>query len=64
MTESFLCWQDIAKMFQCGRSKAFLIMQEVGVIYIGRTPLVSAARIEEHLQEYGEIRVSWSSLRR
>ena len=60
MTSTFLTWREVASIFKCGRSKAFGIMHTVGVIYAGRTPLVSSDAIAEHLRTHGEIRVLWS----
>lgn len=55
----FLGWRDIADLFDCGRSKALLLMHEVGVVYIGHEVFVRASDLEEHLASYGSIDIAW-----
>lgn len=58
-TKAFLGWQDFAEMFGCGRSKALLLMHEVGVIYIGHAVFVRAADLDAYLAEHGGIDITW-----
>ena len=56
----YLNQEDIAALFGCGRSKALLIMHEVGTIRVGRTSLVRQGDLERYLDEHGgQIRVRW-----
>ena len=55
----FLNWRDIAEIFSCGRSKAQLLMQEVGVVYIGHAAFVRADDLDAYLNEHGSIEISW-----
>lgn len=55
----FLNWKDVAEIFSCGRSKAQLLMQEVGVVYIGHAAFVRADDLDAHLNEHGSIEISW-----
>lgn len=57
----YLNWRDFAELFNCGRSKALLLMQEVGVIHIGRSTFVKASALEEFLDENGAIDAKWPS---
>ena len=58
--DEFLFWTDVAKIFNCGRSKARLIMQDVGVKYAGKTPFITLTDLYNHLSTHGgEIRVAW-----
>ena len=53
-------------MFNCGRSKALLLMHQVGVVYIGRAAFVRAEDLDNYLAEHGSIDITWpkSSSRR
>lgn len=56
----YLSQGDIASLFGCGRSKALLIMHEIGTIRVGRTSLVRQGDLERYLDEHdGQIRVRW-----
>ena len=55
----YLGWRDFAQLFDCGRSKALLLMHEVGVIYIGHEVFVRAGDLEKHLEEHGSIDITW-----
>lgn len=55
----FLGWPDICEIFGCGRSKAMLLMHEVGVIHIGRSVFVRASDLDAYLVEHGGIDVDW-----
>lgn len=55
----FLNWKDVAEIFGCGRSKAQLLMQEVGVVYIGHAAFVRADDLDAYLNEHGSIEISW-----
>ena len=56
IAKPFLGWQDFAEMFNCGRSKALLLMHEVGVIHIGHAVFVRAEdeALPNALFEFGE----------
>lgn len=55
----FLGWEDFAEMFSCKRSKALLLMHEVGVIYIGHAAFVRASDLDAYLEEHGSIDITW-----
>lgn len=55
----FLGWEDFAEMFNCRRSKALLLMHEVGVIYIGHAVFVRASDLDAYLDEHGSIDITW-----
>lgn len=55
----YLSWQDFAQMFSCGRSKALLLMHEVGVIYIGHAVFVRAGDLDDYLAQHGSIDITW-----
>lgn len=55
----FLGWQDFAEIFNCKRSKALLLMHEVGVIYIGHAAFVRAEDLDRYLTEHGSIDIKW-----
>jgi hypothetical protein len=59
MTKPYLNWEDFGNLFQCGRSKAMLLMHEVGVVYIGRVAFVRAADLEAYLDDRGSIDIRW-----
>ena len=59
MAKPFLGWQDFAEMFNCGRSKALLLMHEVGVIHIGHAVFVRAEDLDAYLEEHGCIDITW-----
>lgn len=59
VNKPYLNWHDIAKLFNCRRSKAMLLMHEVGVVYIGSEAFVEAEKLKHHLDQNGEIRISW-----
>ena len=65
-SKNFLNWHDIAKIFGCGKSKAMLIINEIGAVHIGQVSFVRNADLESYLAENGEIKVTWpmSSKRR
>lgn len=58
-TKPFLGWQDFAVLFGCGRSKALLLMHEVGVVYIGHAVFVPADKLDDYLAEHGSIDITW-----
>lgn len=58
-TKPFLGWQDFARLFDCGRSKALLLMHEVGVVYIGHAVFVPANKLDDYLDEHGSIDITW-----
>ncbi len=58
-TKPFLGWEDFAAMFSCGRSKALLLMHEVGVIHIGHAVFVRASDLDAYLTEHGSIDITW-----
>ena len=66
LAKPFLGWEDFAEMFNCGRSKALLLMHQVGVVYIGRAAFVRAEDLDSYLAEHGSIDITWpkSSSRR
>lgn len=55
----YLGWKDVAGLFDCGRSKALLLMHEVGVVHIGHAPFVRASDLEAYLDEHGSIDITW-----
>ena len=55
----YLGWEDFAEMFQCRRSKALLLMHQVGVVYIGRAVFVRASDLDAYLDEHGSIDITW-----
>lgn len=57
--KEYLNWQEVADKFKCRKSKAMLLMHEIGVVYIGSEALVKAKDIEDHLSKYGEIKIRW-----
>ena len=57
-TKPFLGWQDFARLFECGRSKALLLMHEVGVVYIGHAVFVPAGKLDDYLAEHGSIDIT------
>ena len=59
LAKPFLGWQDFAELFGCGRSKALLLMHEVGVTYIGHAVFVPASKLDEYLAEHGGIDITW-----
>ena len=59
MNKPFLGWQDFAQLFDCGRSKALLLMHEVGVVYIGHAVFVRASDLEDYLVKHGSIDITW-----
>ena len=59
-----LTLEDVRSMFGCGRSKAELIMHEVGSFKVGAKCYVYASDIESHIREHGGIIVHWPKRRR
>ena len=59
ITKPFLGWQDVAEMFNCARSKALLLMHEVGVIHIGHAVFVRAEDLDAYIAEHGSIDITW-----
>ena len=55
----YLGWPDISELFDCGRSKALLIMHKVGVVHVGRSVFVRAADLEAYINERGNIDIAW-----
>ena len=55
----YLGWRDFTELFNCGRSKALLLMHEVGVVYIGYAVFVRAADLDAYLDEHGSIDITW-----
>lgn len=57
----FMTWNDIADVLGCGRNKALKILHmQPGLIYVGRTPMVSAADFRQWLSSTPQIKVDWS----
>lgn len=59
LAKPFLGWQDFARLFDCGRSKALLLMHEVGVVYIGHAVFVRTNDLDAYLAEHGSIDITW-----
>lgn len=59
LAKPYLGWQDFARLFDCGRSKALLLMHEVGVVYIGHAVFVRANDLDAYLAERGSIDITW-----
>lgn len=59
LSHPFLDWNDIANIFNCGKSKAMLIMHSIGVIYIGSKAYIRSEDLENHLAKHGEIAITW-----
>lgn len=57
--KSFLSWRDIAEIFDCKRSKALLLMHEIGVVYVGHAVFVRSEDLNKHLAEHGSIDITW-----
>ena len=58
LAKPYLGWQDFARLFDCGRSKALLLMHEVGVVYIGHAVFVRANDLDAYLAERGSIDIT------
>ena len=61
---TFLGVQDVMCELHCGRSKALLIMQEVGAERVGRTLLLRRDVLEEHMRANGGVKVTWPTRKR
>lgn len=59
LSKPYLGWQDFAEMFNCGRSKALLLMHQIGVVYIGHAAFVRRKDLDEYLDEHGSIDIVW-----
>ena len=59
LSKNFLNWRDIAATFGCGKSKAMLIINEVGPIHVGQVSFVRSVDLQNYIAEHGEIRVTW-----
>ena len=59
IAETYLGWRDFARMFDCGRSKALLMMHEVGVVYIGHAVFVKQSVLDAYIDERGSIDITW-----
>ena len=56
----FIKEADVRGLFGCGRSKALLIMHEVGTVKVGRTSYIKVGDLEKYLSEHGgRIRLHW-----
>ena len=55
----YLGWRDVAELFGCGRSKALLLMHEVGVVHIGHAVFVRAEDLDAYIDEHGSIEITW-----
>lgn len=55
----YLGWEDFAEMFQCKRSKALLLMHQVGVVHIGHAVFVRTSDLDAYLDEHGGIDITW-----
>ena len=64
LSKNFLKWRDVAELFSCGKSKAMLIMNEIGPIHIGQVSFVRNSDLEDYIAEHGEIRVTWPMSRK
>lgn len=60
----YLRWQDVSMMLGCGRSKAMLIINEIGPVHIGRTACVRADDLDRHIAEHGGVAVKWPPRKR
>jgi hypothetical protein len=63
ISKPFLGWRDFCQLFGCGRSKALLLMQAIGVVYVGRSMLVRREALDDYLTIHNEIRVKWPTRR-
>ena len=59
LTKNFLNWHDIAETFGCGKSKAMLIMNEIGTVHVGQVSFIRSTDLDNYITEHGEIRVTW-----
>ena len=59
IVKPYLGWRDFCEMFGCGRSKAYLLMHEVGVVYVGHVAFVRTVDLDAHLDENGSIDIKW-----
>lgn len=55
----YLGWEDFAEMLQCRRSKALLLMHQVGVVHIGRAVFARASDLDAYLDEHDSIDITW-----
>lgn len=62
--EAVLDVRDVMERFGCGRSKADLIMREVGCFRVGATKFVYATDVDAHIKEHGGITVRWPRRRK
>ncbi len=60
----FMNWRDVSDVCLCGRSKAMLIIHEVGPVRIGRTVCVRADALERYIEEHGGIDIAWPPRKR
>lgn len=59
ITKPYLGVEDIRELFGCGRSKALLLMHEVGVFYVGHVVYVKSSDVINHIAEKGGIKITW-----
>jgi len=59
INKPFLGVEDVRGLFGCGRSKALLLMHEVGVFYVGHVVYIKSGDLIDHITERGGIEVSW-----
>ena len=63
MPERLLSNQALREMLGCGRSKAYLVMHAVGVVYIGARAYIRLTDLMAKLDTEGEIPVKWPERR-
>lgn len=61
---TYLQWPDVSRKLGCGRSKAILIIHEIGPVYIGRTACIREEDLDRHIAEHGGVKVKWPRRRR
>lgn len=59
ISKPFLRVEDVRELFGCGRSKALLLMHEVGVFHVGHVVYVRSGDLVDHITERGGIEISW-----
>ena len=59
IVKPYLGWRDLCELFGCGRSKAYLLMHSVGVVYVGHAAFVRAVDLDAHLDKNGSIDIRW-----
>ena len=57
-------WKDVAELFGCGKSKALLLMKQIGIVRIGKTPFVRTEDMEAFVRDNNAVKLNWPKKRR